>query len=73
VQGNYIGTNAAGTAALRNGYNGVLIEAGAAGNTVGGAATLTVPATVGAGQPLTATATDQLGSTSEFSVPLTIE
>lgn len=36
VQGNYIGTNAAGTAALRNRQYGVYIEAG--NNTIGGAA-----------------------------------
>jgi Ca2+-binding RTX toxin-like protein len=36
VAGNYIGTDAAGTAALGNGTAGVLIEAGASGNTVGG-------------------------------------
>jgi hypothetical protein len=35
VKGNYIGTDAAGTAALGNGY-GLLIHAGAEGNTVGG-------------------------------------
>jgi hypothetical protein len=39
VQGNFIGTNAAGTAALANGYAGVAIFAGAASNTVGGLTT----------------------------------
>jgi titin len=38
VQGNYIGTDAAGTAALGNGNSGVLVESGANGNTIGGAA-----------------------------------
>ena len=36
VEGNYIGTNAAGTAALPNGYNGLDIVSGASYNTVGG-------------------------------------
>src|SRR5262249_57121739 len=36
IQGNYIGTNAAGTGALGNGSDGVLIDHGASGNTVGG-------------------------------------
>ena len=36
IQGNYIGTNATGTAALPNTQNGVLIEGGANTNTVGG-------------------------------------
>ena len=35
IQGNYIGTNAAGTAALANGV-GLLIDSGASGNTIGG-------------------------------------
>src|SRR5262245_27641698 len=38
VQGNYIGTNAAGTAALDNGTNGIVLDEGASSNTVGGAA-----------------------------------
>ncbi len=38
VQGNYIGTNAAGTGALANAVVGVMIEAGASNNTVGGTA-----------------------------------
>jgi CSLREA domain-containing protein len=37
------------------------------------ATVLTVPATVLAGHKLTATMTDELGNTSEFSIPLTIE
>jgi hypothetical protein len=37
IQGNFIGTNAAGTAALGNGSHGVMIQ-GAANNTVGGTA-----------------------------------
>ena len=36
VAGNYIGTNAAGTASDTNGGDGVRIDAGATGNTVGG-------------------------------------
>jgi titin len=36
VSGNYIGTNAAGTAALANGSDGVHIENGASNNTIGG-------------------------------------
>ena len=36
VQGNYIGTNASGSTFIGNGGYGVAIEAGAAGNTVGG-------------------------------------
>ncbi len=38
VIGNLIGTNAAGTAALANGWYGVEMDTGAAGNTVGGTA-----------------------------------
>ena len=38
VQGNYIGTNAAGAAALPNGANGVAIKTGANSNTIGGTA-----------------------------------
>jgi hypothetical protein len=37
IQGNMIGVNAAGTAGIGNGFDGVLIRTGAAGNTVGGA------------------------------------
>ncbi len=37
VDGNFIGTNAAGTAALSNGANGVDIDNGAVNNTIGGA------------------------------------
>src|SRR5262249_27240690 len=36
VAGNFIGTNITGSFALANGNDGVLIEAGAGGNTVGG-------------------------------------
>jgi len=36
VQGNFIGTNAAGTAALGNGHEGLQLEDGAASNLVGG-------------------------------------
>ncbi len=39
VAGNLIGTNGAGTASLGNGYDGVLIEAGATNNTIGGTTT----------------------------------
>ena len=35
IQGNFIGTNAAGTAALGNGLEGVLISSGASQNTIG--------------------------------------
>jgi titin len=38
VQGNYIGTNAAGTGALPNGWDGVHISSAASGNTIGGTA-----------------------------------
>lgn len=38
VKGNYIGVNAAGTAALANGFPGVEIFNGASANTIGGAA-----------------------------------
>jgi CSLREA domain-containing protein len=37
IQGNMIGTNAAGTATLANGSSGVLITSGANNNTIGGA------------------------------------
>jgi hypothetical protein len=37
VEGNLIGTNAAGTAAVANGSNGVAIEYGSKNNTIGGA------------------------------------
>jgi titin len=36
VEGNYLGTSAAGAAALANGGNGVFIDSGASNNTVGG-------------------------------------
>ena len=36
VEGNYVGTNAAGTAALGNGGQGVQIDSGASNNTIGG-------------------------------------
>ena len=36
VAGNYIGTNPAGTAAVGNGSNGVQIDTGSTGNTIGG-------------------------------------
>ena len=39
VEGNEIGTTAAGTAALANGGNGLTLDGGAASNTVGGATT----------------------------------
>jgi hypothetical protein len=42
VQGNYIGTNAAGTAVVGNGWDGVTIISGATQNTVGGTATTTL-------------------------------
>ena len=45
VLGNYIGTNAAGTAALGNQGVGVLISSGASSNTIGGFATPSVAAT----------------------------
>ncbi len=38
VQGNLIGTNAAGTSAIRNDGNGVLVTGGANGNAIGGGA-----------------------------------
>ncbi|HBI46092.1 MAG TPA: hypothetical protein DDY78_25040 [Planctomycetales bacterium] len=38
VAGNYIGTNAAGTAAVGNAGNGVQIDTGSSGNTIGGTA-----------------------------------
>lgn len=39
VAGNYVGLNAAGTAAVANGEIGINIEAGASNNTIGGATT----------------------------------
>ena len=36
VEGNFIGTNASGTAAVANGASGVAIFGGASSNTVGG-------------------------------------
>ena len=39
VEGNFIGTNAAGTSALPNHLDGVLIEGAATGNTIGGSPT----------------------------------
>ena len=44
-----------------------------ANNTIVFSTTLTVPLSVLAGQKITATATDELNNTSEFSIPLTIE
>ncbi len=38
IQGNFVGTNKAGTAAIANGWCAVLIEAGAKSNTIGGTA-----------------------------------
>ena len=38
IQGNFIGTDASGHAALANGGNGILIEDGSSDNTIGGAA-----------------------------------
>jgi hypothetical protein len=38
ITGNYIGTNAAGTAAIANTFDGVFIRSNASGNTVGGTA-----------------------------------
>src|SRR5262249_47795824 len=46
VAGNYIGTDVTGSAALANGVNGVLIQAGASNNTIGG---LTATPGTGAG------------------------
>ena len=39
IQGNYIGTNVSGTGALGNAWDGVWIDAGAHGNTIGGTST----------------------------------
>src|SRR4029450_5492892 len=36
IRGNRVGTNAAGTAAIGNGFQGIWIAAGALGNVVGG-------------------------------------
>ena len=36
IEGNFIGTNAAGTAAIANGLDGVEIDTGGSGNTIGG-------------------------------------
>ena len=38
LQGNFIGTNATASAALPNAANGVAVQAGASGNTIGGTA-----------------------------------
>jgi len=77
VRGNYIGTNASGTAGLPNGAQGVAIGVGAQDNTIGG---------TGAGEGnliayneddgvwvySDATATDAAGNTSEFSTPMAV-
>ena len=54
-------------------FLGFLNVSMAGDNTVVFTTTLTVPATVHAGHKLTATITDELGNTSEFSLPLNIE
>ena len=61
IEGNYVGTNAAGTAALANAYHGVLVNA--ANNTVGGTASgagNVISGNVGSGVWLYATATGTL-------------
>ena len=55
IQGNYIGTTAAGTAALGNTNYGVLLQGGASGNTVGG---LTSTPGTGAGNVLSGNGID---------------
>ena len=60
IQGNFIGTNAAGTAALGNGY-GVTIDSGASKNTIGGTG-------AGAGNVISGNSVDgiEIGSFSNF-------
>ncbi len=57
IEGNVIGTNAQGTAALANGGAGILIEAGASGNSVGGA-TNVISGNAGDGVHITGAGTD---------------
>ena len=65
VQGNTIGTDAGGTLNLGS--------AAATTNAAGNAAfNLTLPAGVGAGEKVTATATDPTGNTSEFSAAVAV-
>src|SRR5262249_50295704 len=55
VAGNFIGTNATGTSAIANGTEGIQIDSGASGNTIGG---LTATPGTGAGNVISGNTQD---------------